>query len=529
MQATRSIVVPPGSPAESARASEEVLRSAFDRSPSGMSVVDLDGRWLRINDAYIRMLGYEREDIARASFCDFTHPDDVAEDREFMAAAIAGELDSHEREKRYVCKDGSIVWARVRGELIRDEAGGPLYFVSHLQDISERRAAQEQSRESERTLRSVIDNTPAMISVKGRDYRYRLVNREFERFFGVSSDRIVGRSDENILPASALDAIHAKDRLVLGGQTIQEEWTDLRDGHERVFLAVSFPLLDERGEINAVCVASTDVTERRQEERVRRERLECAGLIYSALAQDRFVLHGQPIVNLSAMQPVKVELLVRMVKVRGGVDLVAPAEFLPAAERFDLVHVIDEWVVDRAIELAAVGHPVAVNLSAKTVSDPRQVARIEQAIVASGAPPRNLVFEITETAVADNLDAARTFATRLRKLGCAVALDDFGVGHGSFTYLRQLPVDYLKIDIQFVRNLLSDDEDRQVVEAIVGVARQFKIETIAEGVEDQATLEELRRMGVDYAQGFWIGRPVPLPKLWNSLESRQGDTHATRP
>jgi PAS domain S-box-containing protein len=239
-------------------ASEEVLRSAFDRSPSGMSVVDLDGRWLRINDAYIRMLGYEREDIARASFCDFTHPDDVAEDREFMAAAIAGELDSHEREKRYVCKDGSIVWARVRAEAIRDEAGEPLYFVSHLQDISERRAAQEQSRESERTLRSVIDNTPAMISVKGRDYRYRLVNREFERFFGVSSDRIVGRSDENILPASALDAIHAKDRLVLGGQTIQEEWTDLRDGHERVFLAVSFPLLDERGEINAVCVASRD-------------------------------------------------------------------------------------------------------------------------------------------------------------------------------------------------------------------------------------------------------------------------------
>jgi EAL domain-containing protein (putative c-di-GMP-specific phosphodiesterase class I) len=294
-------------------------------------------------------------------------------------------------------------------------------------------------------------------------------------------------------------------------------------------MAVSFPLLDDRGEINAVCVASTDVTEHRQEERVRRERLQCAGLIYSALAQDRFVLHGQPIVNLSAMQPVKAELLVRMVKVRGGVELVAPAEFLPAAERFDLVHVIDEWVVDRAIELAAVGHPVAVNLSAKTVSDPRQVARIEQAIIASGAPPWNLVFEITETAVADNLDAARTFATRLRKLGCAFALDDFGVGHGSFTYLRQLPVDYLKIDIQFVVNLLSDDEDRQVVEAIVGVARQFKIETIAEGVEDQATLEELRRMGVDYAQGFWIGRPVPLPKLWNSLENRQGDTHATRP
>ena len=528
MARTRSIV-PAGSSAESARASEELLRSAFYRSPSGMSVVGLDGRWLRINDAYCRILGYQPEDLAGAGFCDFTHPDDVAEDRAFMAAAIAGGPDSHEREKRYVRKDGSILWARVRAEVIRDDAGNALYFVSHLQDVSERRSAEEKLRESERRLHSVIDNTPSLISVKGRDYRYQLVNREFERFFGVSSDWIVGRSDESVLPASALDAIHAADRLVLGGQTIQEEETVLREGQERVFLTTRFPLLDDSGEIHAVCVSSTDVTDRRQEERVKHDRLQCAGLIYSALAQNRFVLHGQPIVNLSAMQPTKVELLIRMLKDRGGEELAAPAAFLPAAERFGMVHLIDEWVLDRAIELAAVGHRLAVNVSAKTVSDPRQIDRIEQAIVASGAPPQNLMFEITETAVADNLDAARTFAKRLRELGCAFALDDFGVGHGSFTYLRQLHVDYLKIDIQFVRNLLRNEEDRLVVQAIVGVARQFDIETIAEGVEDQATMDELRRMGVDYAQGFWIGRPVPLSELWDVHGQRQGAAYAAQP
>ena len=100
---------------------------------------------------------------------------------EFVAAAIAGERDSLEREKRYVRKDGSVVWARVRAEVIRDEAGEPLYFVSHLQDVAERRAAQDLLHDSERTLRSVIDNTPAVICVKGRDHRYQLVNREFER------------------------------------------------------------------------------------------------------------------------------------------------------------------------------------------------------------------------------------------------------------------------------------------------------------------------------------------------------------
>jgi len=123
--------------------------------------------------------------------------------------------------------------------------------------------------------------------------------------------------------------------------------------------------------------------------------------------------------------------------------------------------------------------------------------------------------------VADHLDAAREFAQRLRKLGCAFALDDFGVGHGTFRYLRHLPVDYLKIDLQFVRDLLSDEADRDVVQAIIGVARQFEIKTIAEGVEDQATLQELHRMGVDYAQGYWIGRPIPLTELWTPITVKE--------
>ncbi|MDX6664255.1 MAG: hypothetical protein QOG68_461, partial [Solirubrobacteraceae bacterium] len=223
------------------------------------------------------------------------------------------------------------------------------------------------------------------------------------------------------------------------------------------------------------------------------------------------------------------ELLIRMLKVRGGEDLEEPAEFLPAAERFDLIQVIDSWVIARAVELAAAGHRVEVNLSAKTIADPTQVDRIERDVMASGASPHNLVFEITETAVAENLVAARAFAQRLRNLGCAFALDDFGVGHGTFTYLRHLPVDYLKIDIQFVRDLLSNEGDRQVVRAIVGVAKQFEIKTIAEGVEDKATLEALYRLGVDYGQGFWIGRPVPLPQLWNAPPEPSGDIHATGP
>ncbi len=500
---------------------QEALTSAFDRSPSGISVADLEGRWLRINAAYCLMLGHRPGDLVGASFLDFTHPDDVTKDRQFTAAAIAGRLDSSEREKRYVRKDGSLVWARVRVEIIRDETGEPLYFVSHLQDITERRAAQVLMRDSERTLRSVIDNTPALICVKSREHRYKLVNREFEQVFGVGREWIVGRSDAEILDPSRLAAVRAKDLLVLdGGQPSQEEETISLGGEDHVFLTTRFPLLDEHGEIHGVCIASTDITEHRLEELVKRERLQCSEQIYSALAQDRLVLYGQPIVDLTSMVTARVELLLRMQTVRGGENLLAPGEFLPRAERFDLIQTVDEWVIDRALELAAAGHRITVNVSAKTISDSRQVDRIEQAMVASGVAAENLVFEITETAVADNLEAARSFVTRLRTRGCAVALDDFGVGHGTFTYLRHLAIDYLKIDMEFIRDLLSDEESRRVVVAIVGVARQFKIETIAEGVEDQATLDELRRIGVDYAQGLWTGRPAPLPPAWKLSQSR---------
>ncbi len=495
-------------------ATEGLLRSAFDHAPIGMSVVGADGKWLRVNDAYCRMLGYSREEMTSKTFRELTHPDDVIEFDEFLAAVAAATTSSLELDRRYLHRDGSIVWVHVRAEVIRDPSGVPLYAVSHLQDITDHKRSEQQLRDSERRLRSLIDHTPSLVYVKGRDYRYQLVNSEFERVFGVRSDWIVGRRDEDILPASAIGRVRATDRQVLDdGQVLREETVVRRDGQERVLLTVRFPLFDERGAIEAVGAMSTDITERQLEERSRRERLQCSELIHAALAQDRFVLHGQPILDLASMQVEQSELLIRMRKTRDGGELMAPGEFLPCAERFGLVQLVDRWVIARAVKLAAEGQRVEVNLSAKTICDPRQVTWIERAINASGALPSNLIFEITETAAAENLPAARAFAQHLRKLGCAFALDDFGVGHGSFTYLRHLPVDYLKIDIQFIRDLLTDPEDQQVVRAIIGVAKQFEIRTIAEGVEDEATLEKLLAMGVDYAQGYHIGRPMPIPQL----------------
>ncbi len=493
---------------------DQVVRSAFDRAPIGMTVIALDGEWLRVNDALCEMLGYARDELIGTNVAVYTHPDDVERDREMLAGAVAGSRNLLEREKRYLRKDGSVVWVHARSEMIRNEAGQPLYVVAHLLDITERRVAQRQRRASDLTLRAVIDNTPAMICVKDREHRYQLINRQFEVWSGLTSEKTIGHTAAELPWGSLIKGSRDKDQRVLdsGLPTLEEETLET-DGNPRLFQTTRFPLRDEDGTINAVCSVSTDITERRAEELARRESLECSQLIYSALAEDRFVLHAQPIVNLATMQVQQAELLVRMVKSQGHDELLAPAAFLPAAERFDLIGLIDEWVLDRATTLAATGHRVEVNLSAKTISDPRQVERIERQILTSGALAQNLIFEITETAAADNLDAAHQFAVSLQALGCSFALDDFGVGHGTFTYLKHLPVDYLKIDMQFVKDLLTDGANRGVVQAIISIAKQFQIQTIAEGVENQATLEELRALGVDYAQGYWIGRPGPIDQL----------------
>jgi EAL domain-containing protein (putative c-di-GMP-specific phosphodiesterase class I) len=135
---------------------------------------------------------------------------------------------------------------------------------------------------------------------------------------------------------------------------------------------------------------------------------------------------------------------------------------------------------------------------------------IEHQIHEHGADPANLVFEITETALMRDLTAAQAFARGLAEIGCGVALDDFGTGYGSFTYLKNLPIAYLKIDIEFVRDLVTNPANRHVVNAIVSLAKAFGLRTIAEGIEDEETLTLLRAQGVDFGQGFHLGRPVPV-------------------
>ena len=234
--------------------------------------------------------------------------------------------------------------------------------------------------------------------------------------------------------------------------------------------------------------------------------------IQNALEHNRFVLHFQPIVSLSSNDENRCEVLVRM---KDDNDiLVPPSAFIPAAERYQMMVLIDLWVVKQTLSVMRENqlgdYHCAINLSGQTVGDAQAMQLIISEIGKSNVDPSRLGFEVTETAMIKSLNAANRFIRTLRGMGCRIALDDFGSGLSSFGYLKNLPVDYVKIDGYFVKDIAKDPISAAMVESINQVGHVMNIQTIAEFVEDIETLNMLNLMGVDYAQGYVIARPKPL-------------------
>ena len=248
------------------------------------------------------------------------------------------------------------------------------------------------------------------------------------------------------------------------------------------------------------------------------EILGAAGL-RDALEQGQFRLHYQPIVPLNGpdQRPVRYEVLLR-VAYKSGPDetseLVLPAAFIPAAERYGLMSAIDRWVIQTAFReyaggIGQTGARIAINLSGNSLSDETLLDFIEAQFAEQAFPPAQVCFEITETAAIQNLRPALSLMTALKRRGSQFALDDFGSGLSSFHYLKTLPVDYLKIDGSFVKDMVDDANDDALVAAINQMGHTLGLQTIAEYAHSSAVVERLRELGVDYAQGYFFGQPAP--------------------
>jgi PAS domain S-box-containing protein len=491
-------------------ARETQLRALVEQVPAIVYTAGLgaDAPWDYVSPQIDRLLGYTAEEWVgrRDLWWDALHPDDRAgalEDED-ESARPGGQLRSEYRLRR---RDGAWVWVRDEATVIENEHG-ELRFQGVLLDITERKRAEAEARAKNAQLQAIIDNSPLVIWAKDREYRYLFANREHDVFGPTDGSPIIGRRDSEFRPPEQARDFVESDREVLEtGRSIEVEQRVELNGRARTYLVQKFPLRDEDGAVYGVCGIAIDMTERQEREDALRSKVEWSFRIRSAIEHDRLVLHSQPIVDLSTGAVAQEELLVRMLGEHG--ELIMPGEFLPSAERFELAPAIDRWVIARAARIAC-ERRVEVNLSAQSIGDPGLPSFVEARLAEAGAPASNLVFEVTETAAARDLDQAGRLAERLVELGCGFALDDFGTGYGSFTYLKHLPVRYIKIDMEFVRALRADSPDRQVVSAIVDVARNFGIETIAEGVESEEAVELLRTLGVDYAQGYYFGRPGPI-------------------
>ena len=242
-----------------------------------------------------------------------------------------------------------------------------------------------------------------------------------------------------------------------------------------------------------------------------------------SIKANRFRLYCQSITPLQeeSCEADHYELLIRSVGLDGKIEL--PKTFIPAAERYGMMATIDRWVINSAfnryVELfdQSENIKIAINLSGNSLADSSLLQYVRQNIIDSGIPAHCVCFEITETAAISNLEQATKFINELKELGCQFALDDFGSGVSSFTYLKNLPVDYLKIDGSFVQDMINDPINEAMVAAINEVGHVMGIKTIAERAENREIIEQLTRLGVDYAQGYAISTPMPIDVVASKL------------
>jgi diguanylate cyclase (GGDEF)-like protein/PAS domain S-box-containing protein len=547
--------------------SEQRFRLAFDDAPVGMAITDVtaegSARYVQVNRAFAAMLGLTPGQMIGRSGADFTHPDH----RELDASRLArpsGRLVARQVEKRMVRADGSTLWVKESAAPAALD-GHPTYVISHLEDITERRAA-----EAELERRALYDPLTGLanrvllldhLEVAARELRrsggqVAVLYLDLDHFKDVNdtlghaagdevlrevADRVVG-----VLRPDATAARLAGDEFVVATR-VQDDLTAVRIA-ERLHAAIVRPIRAGAREIVArpsIGVATSDDPDLHPDDLLRRadvamyhakqrgtepwalydddlhalavSRLAVEEDLRTALARSWFRLHYQPVVDLTDGRVVAAEALLRLDHPERG--LLRPAEFLDVAEDCQLVVPIGGWVLGEATRQLAQWQQVRPDMVVSVNISPRQVRhlvvrdQVRAALRDAGTDPHDLLLEITEPVL---LDADAATLAELRDVtseGCGLAIDDFGTGCSSLANLTRFPVTEVKIDRTFVAGLGVRERDTAVVAAIIGLAETLGLGTVAEGVETAEQLAVLRELGCRRAQGFHLGRPMTGDEL----------------
>ena len=560
-------------------AAEDGFRAAFEQAAVGMAIVSLEGRGagrvISVNAAYSRMLGRDPVELVGANLERWTHPDDLPDGINDPLATLAREsCERVEFEGRYLDSHGQVIHTLATAASYLDEDAHRVAILQVL-DISERKRLEEQlghlashdpltglfnrrrlAEELDREL-TRVRRYPGRGAVLALDFDgFKFVNDTLGHAAG---DRLVASladSMKRTLRASDTIARTGGDEFVvilpeaspraalrvgekLRANIRRNGVCDSQDGSAGVTTSIGITVFDSDDQVTAAdllveadmamygakesgrdrCHVFVRDPHRRKQIMARESWLR---RLQDAVEQRRFVLHAQPIVPVCATGVPRFELLLRMQDDDG--ELLAPAAFLPNAERFDLIQGLDHWVMSEAVQLLHRYHAqgcdlaLSINVSAKTLSAGAIARHLGALLEAYPIPEGRLVLELAESVTIANLERARELAADLRALGCRLALDDFGAGVTTFHYLKHLEFDYIKIDGEFVERLPENRADQLLVKAVAEVARGLGAETIAEFVQDDETVALLHELGVGYAQGHHTGRPGPLDDILPSLQ-----------
>ena len=553
------------------RKSEERFSLAMQGANDGLWDWDMNTGEIYYSPRWKSMLGYAEDDLEPnlSEWKRIVHKDDMDRALSEVEACKNNIKDKFEVEFRMQHKDGHYLDILSRAFVVKDEKGVINRLVGTHVDITSRKKADAQitfqashdaltglvnryefERRAERLLSTVLQN----------EDEHALCYMDLDQFKVVNDTCGHVAGDEMLRQLSTVlqETVRDRDTLArLGGDEfgVLMEHCSLDDAHRvattlqkaiqnyqfswegRSFkVGVSMGLvaitkittnLTELLRVaDAACYMAKDKGRNRihvshaedSEVAQRHGEMQWVTRIQHALDEDKFCLYAQSIAPLDNSSDEHYELLIRMIDDKG--EVIPPGAFLPAAERYNLITQIDRWVIDSAFRLLA-ENPVfqnqinfiSINLSGQSLAEQDLLDLIIKRLDETDIVGEKICFEITETAAISNIVSAKKFISTLKELGCRFALDDFGSGLSSFAYLKNLPVDYLKIDGMFVKDIVDDPIDHAMVKSINEVGHVMGMKTIAEFVENDEIKGMLREIGVNYAQGYGIDIPMPLDDL----------------
>ncbi|MEO8696642.1 MAG: EAL domain-containing protein, partial [Acidimicrobiales bacterium] len=549
------------------RVAESRFEIAFEQAAIGAAIADLDGIATRVNPSLCSFLGRSADELVGHRSAEFTHPDDVAFSHAAFMRMGPGH-DSYADQRRYVRPDGSIVWALCNIALVRDEMGAPQYFFTQLQDITVRKVVEEEL--VQQALHDSLTGLPnralltdrlihGLAGSRRRGTQVGVIFLDVDHF-KVVNDSLGHTSGDDLLRQAAeriAGAIRPGDTVArFGGDEFVVVCDDvnLADTTQiaaRVLEALSQPCVIGGQDVHVTAslgiaisdehatpeslLRDSDAAMYRAKERGRgrvevfdeavrlkaEARLATESALRRGLEREEFVLHFQPIVDLSSGTMVGTEALLRWRHPERG--LVSPADFIPIAEATGLIVPLGAWVLEAACrqliewQVTAPALTMAVNVSVRQMLAPGITRLVENVLLRTGVRPEDLCLELTESVFMEDVEYFERILASLKALGLRLAIDDFGTGYSSLSYLKRFPVDGVKVDRSFIDGLGTEPHDSALVAAIIAMAAALGLDVTAEGVETQQQLAILEQLHCGRAQGFYLARPMPAADMTRFL------------